>query len=129
MPRSRHDHKSLVKNLIEHFKSSGFDVQYANYEGYEKPFTINRHAPDVIAVDRATQLGYIGEAKMCNELTEELTKEQFEDFSKKLMKAGKSERARLPLFIAVPHECESRVPQTLRDFKLDQRDNIHVLSF
>jgi hypothetical protein len=118
-----------VKNLIDHFTSSGLEIQYANYEGYEKPFVITRHAPDVIAFDRTKQLGYIGEAEMCNEITEELAKEKFVDFSKKLMSRGKSERTRLPFFIAVPHECNSRIPQALRDLGIEDRDNIHVLSF
>jgi hypothetical protein len=119
----------LVKNLIDHFTSSGLEIQYANYDGYEKPFVITRHAPDVIAFDRTKQLGYIGEAEMCNELAEQLTKEKFEDFSKKLMRKGKSERTRLPFFIAVPHECNSKIPQALRDLGIETRDNVHVLSF
>lgn len=129
VPKSRQDHHSLVKKLIDHFLSSGLEIQYADYEGYEKPFVISRHIPDVIAFDRAKQLGYIGEAKMCTELTEQMTKEQFEDFSKKLMRKGKSERARLPFFIAVPNECKTKISQTLRDFNLEQRDNIHVMGF
>ncbi|CAE6497471.1 MAG: hypothetical protein QXE84_07010 [Candidatus Nitrosotenuis sp.] len=129
MPKSRQDHKSLVKSLIDHFTSNGLEIQYANYDGYEKPFVINRHAPDIIAFDRQNQLGYIGEVKTCSELVEQTTREQFEDFSNKLMKSGKSERVKLPLFIAVPHECESKIPQTLRDYKLDSRKNIHVIGF
>lgn len=129
MPKSRQDHKSLLKNLIEHFTSCGLEIQYANYDGYDKPFVINRHAPDVIAFDRNAQLGYIGEAKMCSELTDERTKEQFEDFSKKLMRSGKSERAKLPFFIAVPHECTSKIPQTLKNIGLDERDNIKIIGF
>lgn len=129
MPRSRQDHTTLVKNLIDHFKGSGLEIQYANYEGYEKPFVITRHAPDVIAYDRKNQLGYIGEAEMCNELAEELAKEKLHDFSKKLMSRGKSEKTRLPFFIAVPDECKSKIPQALRDLGIAERDNIHVLSF
>lgn len=90
---------------------------------------INRHAPDVIAFDREKQLAYIGEAKMCAELVEPTTKEQFDDFSNKLMRTGKSEHAKLPFFIAVPHECSSKIPQTLKDCGLDKRPNISVVSF
>lgn len=129
MPKTRQDHKSLLKNLIDHFESNGLEIQYANYDGYEKPFVINRHAPDVIAFDRQNQLGYIGEVKMCNELTEDRTKEQFEDFSKKLMRTGKSERTKLPFFIAVPNECTSKLPQTLKEIGLADRDNIKVMGF
>lgn len=129
MSKRRQDHKSLIKNLIDHFSSLGLEIQYANYDGYQKPFTINRYAPDIIAFDRTKQLGYIGEAKMCTELVEERTKEQFEDFSKKLMRAGNSERAKLPFFIAVPYECNSKMTQVLKEMHLDSRDNIHVMDF
>jgi hypothetical protein len=129
LTKNRQDHKSLIKHLIDHFLSLGLEVQYANYEGYQKPFVINRYAPDIIALDRAKQLGYIGEAKMCTEIVEQRTKEQFDDFSKKLMKTGNSERTKLPFFIAVPHECNSKVIQTLKELHLDSRDNIHVMGF
>lgn len=120
---------SLLKNLIDHFTYNGLEIQYANYAGYEKPFMINRHAPDVIAFDSKKQLAYIGEAKMCVELTEPTTKEQFNDFSNKLMRSGKSEHTKLPFFIAVPNECVSKIPQTLRDCGLDRRENISVVGF
>lgn len=129
MSKKRQDHNSLIKNLIEHFSSLGLEIQYANYSGYQKPFAISRHPPDVIAYDRAKQLGYIGEAKMCTELVEERTKEQLEDFSKKLMRAGNSERAKLPFYIAVPYECNSKMVQVLKEMHLDARDNIHVMDF
>lgn len=129
MAKNRHDHKSLIKNLIDHFSSLGLEIQYANYKGYKKPFVINRHTPDVIAFDREKQLGYIGKAKVCTEVTEQRTKEQIEDFSKKLMRSGNSERVRLPFYIAVPHECNSKMIQTLKELHLDSRDNIHVMDF
>jgi hypothetical protein len=129
LTKGRQDHKTLIKSLIDHFSSLGLEIQYANYDGYQKPFVISRHAPDVIAFDRAKHLGYIGEAKMCTELEESRTKEQFDDFSKKLMRSGTSEKARLPFYIAVPHECNSKATQTLKEMHLDSRDNIHILDF
>jgi len=129
LSKKRQDHNSLIKNLIEHFSSLGLEIQYANYQGYQKPFVINRHAPDIIAFDRAKQLGYIGEAKVCTELVEQRTREQVEDFSKKLMRSGNSERAKLPLFIAVPYECNSKMIQVLKEMHLDGKDNIHVMDF
>ncbi len=129
MPKSRQDHKSLVKNLIDHFASKGLEIQYANFENYDKPFVIKRHAPDVIAVDKQSRLAYLGEAKMCSELTNEITKQQFEDFSKTLMRTGKSEGVRLPFFIAVPNECATKITQTFRDFEIPLRENVHVLGF
>lgn len=129
MPKNREDHKSLVKHLIDHFTSLGLEIQYANYDKYEKPFVISRHSPDVIAFDRAKHLGYIGEAKVCTELEEERTKEQLSDFSSKLMKSGTSERVSLPLYIAVPHDCNSKMMQTLKTLHLDSKENIHLMDF
>lgn len=129
MSKEHQDHKSLIKHLIDHFLSLGLEVQYADYEGYQKPFTINRHAPDIIAFDRTKQLGYIGEAKTRSELVARTTKEQLTDFSKRLMKSGNSERTRLPFFIAVPQDCNPKIIQTLKELHLDSRDNIHIIGF
>ncbi|MBM2851887.1 MAG: hypothetical protein HW420_434 [Candidatus Nitrosotenuis sp.] len=128
LPRKQ-DHQSLIKGLIDHFVSSGFQIQYANYEGFDKPFVITRHAPDVIAVNPKNQLGCIGKVKLCSELVEQATKEQFTDFSKILMKSGKSQGSKLPFFIGVPQECYSKIKQTYHDFDISWRENIQVLGF
>ena len=128
MPRKQ-DHPSLIKGLIDHFVSSGLNIQYANYAGFDKPFVITRHAPDVIAVNPQNQLGYIGKVKHCNELGEQSTKEQFTDFSKILMKSGKSQGSKLPFFICVPQECHSKIRQTYHDFNIAWRENIQVIGF
>ncbi len=128
MPRKQ-DHPSLIKGLIDHFVSSGLHIQYANYEGFEKPFIITRHAPDVIAVNPQSQLGYIGKVKLCSELGEQSTKEQFTDFSKILMKSGKSQGSKLPFFICVPQECHSKIRQTYHEFNIAWRENIQVIGF
>ena len=127
--KGRQDHNSLVKGLIEFFEESGFQVQYARYEGYSKPFSIKRHAPDVIAMNKEKGLAIIGEAKMCSELEDQITKEQFEDYGIMLMKGGKSEKTRLPFFIAVPQECESKIPESFRQFEIPWQSNIIVKGF
>jgi len=129
LPKNREDHQSLVKHLIDHFNSLGLEIQYANYDKYQKPFVINRHPPDVIAFDRAKHLGYIGEAKVCTEVEEQRTKEQLADFSSKLMRSGASEHTHLPFFIAVPHDCNSKMIQTLKTLHLDSKENIRVMDF
>ena len=128
LPRKQ-DHPSLIKGLIDHFVSSGLQIQYANYQGFDKPFIITRHAPDVIAVNPQNQLGYIGKVKLCSELGEQSTKEQFTDFSKILMKSGKSQGSKLPFFICVPQECYSKIRQTYHDFNIAWRENIQVMGF
>ena len=128
MPRKQ-DHPSLIKGLIDHFVSGGLNIQYAKYEGFEKPFVITRHAPDVIAVNPKNQLGYIGKVKLCNELGEQSTMEQFTDFAKVLMKGGKSQGSKMPFFICVPQECHSKIRQTYHDFNIAWSENIQVIGF
>jgi hypothetical protein len=129
LAKARQDHASLIKRLIDHFTESGLEIQYANYENYGRPYVIKRHAPDVIAYNKANGLAYIGEAKMCGELTAEITRQQFEDFSKTVMKSGKSGAAHLPFFIAVPNECSTKITQTFRDFEIPLKENVHILGF
>ncbi len=64
--------------------------------------------PDVIAVNPKNQLGYIGKVKLCSELVEESTREQFTDFSKMLMKSGKSQGSKIR-FSSVCHK--SAIPK------------------
>ncbi len=128
MPRKQ-DHPSLIKGLIDHFVSGGLSIQYAKYEGFEKPFVITRHAPDVIAVNPKNQLGYIGKVKLCNELGERSTMEQFTDFAKIPMKSGRSQGAMMPFFICVPQECHSKIRQTYHDFNIAWSENIQVIGF
>ena len=128
LPRKQ-DHPSLIKGLIDHFVAGGLNIQYANYEGFEKPFVITRHAPDVIAVNPKNQLGYIGKVKLCNELGEQSTMEQFTDFAKVLMKGGKSQGSKMPFFICVPQECHSKIRQTYHDFNIAWSENIQVIGF
>lgn len=123
------DHSSLVKELIDYFIEKELNVIYANYRDYKTPLQIKRHRPDVLAIDRKTGLGYIGQAKLCSELSDKITREQFEDFPRMLMRSGKSAKSHLPFYIAVPKECESKVKQTFEHFDIPWKENIHVITF
>ena len=125
--RERTSHEKLVEGLIQFFTENGLQIQYARKSGYQKPFVIKRHAPDVIAYDKEKKLGFIGEAKLCTELEEQLTKEEFEDFGKMVMRSGKSEKIPLPFYIAVPSDCQIKVKETFRVFDIPWKNNIQVL--
>lgn len=127
--KGRQDHNSLVKGLIDHFTRKGLEISYAKYPGYKKPFTIKRHSPDVIAYDREKNLVHIGEAKVCNELTESLTREEFEDFPKSVMTNGKLTGTNMPFVICVPNECRLKIQETYRRFEIPWSENIQVLSY
>lgn len=125
--RERTSHEKLVEGLIQFFSEKGLQIQYARKLGYERPFVIKRHAPDVFAYDKEKKLGFIGEAKLCTELEEQITKEEFEDFGKMVMKSGNSEKVPLPFYIAVPSDCQTKVKETFRMFEIPWKNNIQVL--
>ena len=126
--KDRQDHDSLVHNLVDCLIENGFEIKYAKSSGYEKPIMIKRYRPDVIARNLDKKLIVIGEAKMCNELTDQITKEQFEDFSSTYMERD-AERIKIPFVIAVPEQCELKVKEAFRQFSLPWKDNIRVWGF
>lgn len=125
--KGRHDRNSLIKALIDYFTENGLQIHYARYTGYEKPFAIKRHVPDVIAFDKEKGLAYIGKCLLCSELEDKNTKEQFEDFPKMLMKSGNSEQKHLPFYIGVPHDCHGKVKESFRMFEVPFKENIQVV--
>ena len=126
--KGRQDHDSLVHKLIECLIENGFEIKYAKHSSYTKPIMIKRYRPDVIARNQDKKLTIIGEAKMCNELTDQITKEQFEDFSSTYMERD-ADRIKIPFIIAVPEQCEFKVKEAFRQFSLPWKDNIQVWGF
>ena len=127
--KGRQSHDSLMKELIDYFSQRNIEVFYANHPGYKKPMIVKRHAPDMLCVDSKTDMAYIVEAKLCSELSDQITKEQFEDFPKRIMKNGKSSGKNMQFCIAVPVECETKVKETFRQWDIPWRDNIQILGF
>lgn len=127
--KQRQSHDSLIRRLIDHFQTQDFRISFANYGGFTKPFAIKRHSPDVIGVNRSNGLVHIGIVKFCASLNDEITKEEFEDFSNILMKGPKTEKILVPFYIAVPNECQSKIKEIFRHIEIPWKDNIHVLGF
>jgi hypothetical protein len=116
----------LVKSLIDHFVKKGLQIKFAKYSGFDSPPVIKRHSPDVLGFDEEKSLVYIGLAKSCEELNKPETIEQFEDFSKRVMKNGKSEKIRVPLCIAVPTECHHKIKEIFDKSSLTWKDTIEI---
>ena len=125
--KQRQTHDSLTKGLIDYLQSNGLEVALANFPGYKKPSVIKRHSPDVMAKDPSTGLIYIGMVKQCTSLEEQITKEEFEDFSNRLMKGAGEEKVRVPLIIAVPETCQSKVKEVFRQLEIPWKENITVI--
>ena len=127
--KQRQSHDSLIIRLIDYFLNNGLEIAVAKSPGYKKPFVIKRHAPDVMAKDPSTGLISIGLVKLCTSLEDQITQEEFQDFSKRLMKSSDAKKVRVPLVIAVPNGCQSKVREVFNKFEIPWNDSIQVLDF
>ncbi len=125
--KHRQSNDSLIKGLFDYFQNKGLEIALANFQGYKKPSIIKRHSPDVIARDPSSGLIYIGLVKLCTSLETQITQEEFQDFSKKLMKRSDTEKVRVPFVIAVPNTCQTKVREIFRQLEIPWNENIHVI--
>ena len=124
---SNDEHKRLVKGLIDYFDSRGFKIISADYENFEKCQPIGSHEPDVIAYQLDDDIYNIGEAKTCDDLDSEKTREQLEDFGNAVLNKTGYERKFLPFCIAVPKECIKKLEMKIEECGLSQNGNIQPL--
>jgi hypothetical protein len=122
------EHKKLVKGIIDHFESQGLKIISAAYDGFEKCETIGNHEPDVIAQKPDEGFYHIGEAKTCNNLSSDRTREQFEDFGNTVLLKTGATRKYLPFCIAVPKKCINELKKNILDFGLSMNENIETLA-
>lgn len=122
------EHRRLVKSLIDYLNGLGFETICAAYTGFNQCNEIEGHIPDVEGKN-ADELIAIGEAKTCDDLDNDRTKEQFKAFSCRVMSGGKSKDKVVPFYIAITKGCEKELGEALHNLGLDQKDNIHRVSF
>jgi len=122
------EHKRLVKSIIDHMKTKGFQIKCASYKGFDQCDETKGHIPDVRGTNKEG-LNAIGEAKTCDDLDNERTEEQFKGFSNRVMTSGKSKGKDVPFYIAITKGCEKGLEETLKSLNLDKKSNIHRLSF
>ncbi len=125
--KERQSNDSLISGLIDYLQNKGLEISLANFQGYKKPFVIKRHSPDVMARDPSSGLVYIGLVKLCISLGDQITKEEFQDFSKRLMKSSNAEKVRVPFIIAVPNDCQTKVREIFRQLEIPWNENINVI--
>ena len=118
------EHQRLVKALIDQFTKDGFRILEAAYEEYDEPKKTGRHEPDIRAYNDSEELVIIGEAKTCDDLSSETTKEQFIDFSNRSMSKGKSESRAVPFHIITPKSCSDALLSKLKELGLEGKPNI-----
>ena len=122
------EHKKLVKGIIDHFEAKGLKIISASYDGFEKCEIIGSHEPDVIAQKSIEDNYYIGEAKTCENLTNDHTREQFEDFGNSVILKEGATRVYLPFCIAVPEKCIDDLKSFLTEIGIGMNENIEMLA-
>lgn len=110
-------HQSLTNALISAFQNRGYTILKAVGGVYIEPYKIGRHEPDIIAKDNNGLL-IIGEAKIGEDLFSERTKEQFLDFSSRIMSEGPLRGVKIPLHIIVQQKDVGTLRQVLGNLGL-----------
>lgn len=113
-------HQKLVNALIAAFQNKGYTILRAVANAYPVPYKIGRHEPDIIAKD-SNGLLIIGEAKIGEDLLAERSKEQFLDFSNRIMSEGLLRGEKIPLHIIVPQKDVGVLRQVLASLGLENK--------
>jgi len=121
------EHRRLVKQLIEWMENEGFKVECAAHPDYNRcSETEKGHIPDAKGYDRNRELRAYGEAKTTDDIDSERTKDQFRDFSKRMMTESKKS---CPFFIVAPEGSEDAVRAVLKELGLSSSPFIYVRGF
>jgi len=109
------EHQKLVYALLNHFKTQlGYQILEARYSGFSEPQKHGRHAPDIVAKDGRGVI-HLAEAKIGDDLYSQITKEQFLDFSNRVMT---NTNIPVPFHIIVYKEDEQLLRFKLNEFGL-----------
>ena len=122
------EHRFLTKKLIDNFNAKGFEISFADYGGYEKPYHVKNFRPDVVGWDKENQLYHIGKTLTDKqELQSAKTPLQLDELSSVMMTKGRSAGKLLPFYIAVPEKLKTKLENTLVDYTLSSRNNIYCM--
>ena len=109
------EHQKLIAALINHFTTKlNLEIISVDYPGYPKPTEHGRHSPDIVAKDQNGVI-HIAEAKVGDDIFSQTSKEQFLDFSNRIMTES---RAPVPFHIVVYKQDEQSLIKQLNDLGL-----------
>lgn len=114
------EHQNLVNSLIAAFQSKGYTILKAAAINYQAPDAIGRHEPDILARDQQGVL-IIGEAKTENDISSQTSKEQFLDFSNRIMSEGPLRGTKIPLHVIVTQDQSVSLRQVLATLGLSNK--------
>lgn len=111
------EHQNLVDALVKAFIGQGFTIVTADSGSYSRPSAIGRHEPDIVAKDKSGLI-IIGEAKTADDFYSETSKEQFIDFSSRIMSSGALQGQSVPFHIVVKKDDEADLRSVLQSLGL-----------
>lgn len=114
------EHQNLVDALVKAFITEGFIIESADSGTYPRPQAIGRREPDIIARNR-NGLIIIGEAKTADDFYSESSKEQFVDFSSRVMAPGPLQGQSVPFHIIVKKEAAADLRLALQSLGLGNK--------
>ncbi len=114
------EHQNLVDALVRAFINNGYTIESADSGDYQRPPAIGRREPDIIA-KTLNGLIIIGEAKTKEDLNGEISKEQFIDFSSRIMASGLLKGQAVPFHIVVKKDAAEDLRLVLHSLGLGNK--------
>jgi len=114
------EHQNLVDALVRAFIAEGFSIETADSGSYSRPSAIGRHEPDIVA-RTGNGLIIIGEAKTADDFYSEASKEQFIDFSSRVMSSGVLQGQPVPFHIIVKKDAAADLRSALQSLGLGNK--------
>lgn len=114
------EHQNLVDALVKALIAQGFTIETADSGSYTRPSAIGRHEPDIVA-RAGNGLIIIGEAKTTDNFYSETSKEQFIDFSSRIMSSGVLQGQPVPFHIIVKKDVAVDLRSVLQSLGLGNK--------
>lgn len=114
------EHQNLVDALVKAFIAEGFNIETADSGSYNRPSAIGRHESDIVA-KAGNGLIIIGEAKTADDFYSETSKEQFIDFSSRVMSSGILQGQPVPFHIIVKKDAAADLRSVLQSLGLGNK--------
>lgn len=114
------EHQNLVDALVKAFIGEGFTIETADSGTYTRPPAIGQHEPDIVA-KAGNGLIIIGEGKTADDFYSETSKEQFIDFSSRVMSSGVLQGQPVPFHIIVKKDMAADLRSVLQSLGLGNK--------
>ena len=116
------EHRKLIKGMIDKYGTDGHEIVDADYEGYDQPDAIIRHAPDILAKQAGGLLRVCEAESGLDDFKSVHTLEQFEDFSNLAMTAGPLKGQAVPFDIVIPKSGYALLKQVLKENRILEKN-------